>query len=410
MDSVTNKYLLNAKALANPSEQGIKLQSENANTSSQPLRDEPNNSKKINKTLAALGILGAAAVAVAVAVAKTAKGKNPELNSALKFFTKSGDEVQGAFLKGGKAIMQDGTSFSGIMETVNKKGDKIKINFQDGFMSESYKNDTLFKTYDTLEGIPSKILAADSPKYPRTQGTKISLVEDELPKEFYYHIFDKDGRVNRSVKYSTQKAFDAIDIQDGMISSRIHTEKLSPRGELYSGGALSASISKDKGLNTITKYLDDGTTVVTGGKLEDYDLIMTRAADYKIKNPQFAKYYRQGDIVAQNEITLDKKNPITNVLKSISRSGDTLRTLEIELPVNMNIPGKKLIIELNENNAPYARAVFVLKDGQPFNTAALDETKTGYLKSCVLDALNKAKENGFDFDCDKVAQFIASLG
>ena len=409
MDSITNKYLVNAQPLANQTAQAMQFKNTDVPAALQSAQSESNNSNKINKTLAALGILGVATLGVAIAALKSPKGKASDFSSAFKFFTHSNDEIQGAALKGGKALMQDGTPFSGIAETINKKGDKIKIVFQDGFMSEAYKNDKLYKTYDTLEGIPSKILSANCPKYSRTQGVKISLMEDNLPREFYYHIFDESGKVRRAVKYSTQKAFDALDIQDGAISAHTQIEKLFPSGKIYQDGAVSASISKEKGLNIITKYLDDGAHFVTGGKFEDYDLIMTKAADYKIKNPKFVKYYNPGDIVAQSEISLDKKTPLVSVLKGINRSDNVLRDVEIELPLNMNIPGKKLVVTLNENNSPYARAAFALKDGKPVLLAPLDKTKSGYLKSCISAMLNSAKQSGFDFDCDKVAQFLACL-
>ena len=67
-------------------------------------------------------------------------------NVARKFINEAGEEVKDVVLKG-KATLSDGSVFSGVMETVNKKGDKITIKYKDGFMRESYVNNKLHKIY-----------------------------------------------------------------------------------------------------------------------------------------------------------------------------------------------------------------------------------------------------------------------
>ncbi len=66
-----------------------------------------------------------------------------------KFKDEAQNIADGVRLKGGTAVKKDGSLFTGAMDIVNKKGDKYTINYKNGAMVSSLKNDKLYKTYET---------------------------------------------------------------------------------------------------------------------------------------------------------------------------------------------------------------------------------------------------------------------
>ena len=111
----------------------------------------------------------------------------------IKKFINNGSEIEGVKLEKGKAIMADGSMFSGTMETVTKSGKKVAIDYENGLMTKSTINDKLFKTYEA----PTKSL-------DRTKGTLIRQY-DETGKKLKqsYHFYGDDGKISKTMSQNT---------------------------------------------------------------------------------------------------------------------------------------------------------------------------------------------------------------
>lgn len=85
------------------------------------------------------------------------KGKNKTASGVKTFIDKNENKIKNIKLEKGKAILPDGSGFSGTMETINKQGDKFKFFYEKGNLTDSYKNDCVFKTYRKPLIIPQDV-------------------------------------------------------------------------------------------------------------------------------------------------------------------------------------------------------------------------------------------------------------
>ena len=173
--------------------------------SAQAQNKNPNriDKKKLACTIAAA--VGVAALA-AVIIHNVRKGKSKDIaddgqqivENIKQFFNKDNELVEGVTLKKGKAVASDGSMFSGIMNTTNKKGEKIAIEYQDGFMISSSKNGKLFKKFGNIT-IPAQDGKAVQ-TLTRNQGTKIIKYNDEGKFDSMSEIiYNANGKVKRFV-------------------------------------------------------------------------------------------------------------------------------------------------------------------------------------------------------------------
>ncbi len=119
-----------------------------------------------------------------------------------------GNKVKDIELKNGKAILKDGSAFSGILETANKKtGDKFRIEYKDGFMVQSMKNGKLLKKFDNLENLS------------RSRGTKITEFNpDGSFKNLIENVYYDNGKIKKTADLKVQKSF----YEDGKLRSIEH--------------------------------------------------------------------------------------------------------------------------------------------------------------------------------------------
>ncbi len=137
--------------------------------------------------------------------------KTGKLNSKVNvktFIDGLGNKVKDIELKNGKAILKDGSAFSGILETANKKtGDKFRIEYKDGFMVQSMKNGKLLKKFDNLENLS------------RSQGTKITEFNpDGSFKNLIENVYYDNGKIKKTADLKVQKSF----YEDGKLRSIEH--------------------------------------------------------------------------------------------------------------------------------------------------------------------------------------------
>lgn len=164
---------------------------------------EKTESNGLTKALMGLAVLGAGIAGAAIYM-KTKKKPpvDPDdlgniQKNIKKFFSDSGDEITGKVnLKGGKALLEDGSGFSGTLKTVNKKGNEISIGYKDGFMTHSSIDGKEFKRFENLESRPN-VLGNPVIKYSRDEGVLIKKFDEygNIQEEIS-HVYDKNGRVS----------------------------------------------------------------------------------------------------------------------------------------------------------------------------------------------------------------------
>lgn len=126
--------------------------------------DEQNQTEmKINKKVvvcsiaAAVGIIALASALIYKAKTGKIKGASEEgekiVENIKQFLNKDNQLVEGVTLNNGRAINADNTMFSGVMNTVNKKGEQITLEFQEGFIVSSKRNGELLKKFENIANL-----------------------------------------------------------------------------------------------------------------------------------------------------------------------------------------------------------------------------------------------------------------
>ena len=193
---------------------------QNTTTNKKPVKQE-SFEKKIDKRLACslAATVGIAALAGAI-IYKVRSGRNSNLvddgqkivEQAKHFFNKDNQLIEGVTLQNGKAINRDGSMFSGILNTINKKGEKITIQYQDGFMTSSTKDGKLLKRFENIKGMT------------REQGALIIQLDDEgLEKTHTFLTTYNNGKAKRISKGS---------IPAGREFAHITAIEFSPNGKI----------------------------------------------------------------------------------------------------------------------------------------------------------------------------------
>ena len=315
-------------------------------------------------------------------------------NVARKFINEAGEEVQNVILKG-KATLSDGSVFSGVMETVNEKGDKITIKYKDGFMQESYINDKLHKIYEQLKSIP--LVTGQKPvEYSRAQGTKIKLVKDDAVVKTFMNLYDDSGKARRTVAQGLDGAYDMLDIQGGKIVAKSKMKSLNLQAEVFdNNGNVIKNITKQGSSGFIRENITGDLAYEIGGTLS-FDIVDTPAVDYAITNPKIFRRYKNGEQV--EEIKKEYKNARHILTSSKKYQGGSEDLLEIKLPKGRlsDKDNKYIFITLKNGNKVKYEAV-IGEEGKNLSTNANKKTMKK-LEQRVKNTLGFAQDAKLDFD------------
>ena len=182
---------------------------------------------KAKKAAAGIGVLGAAAGIIYLAV--SGKGKKA-LDAVKKYFNKNADNakevkevaedtlekqkptrifqqgvgenkkiVENVKLENGRAVLEDGSGFTGVMKTVNKKGDCVAIQYDQGDMYRSFVDGSIFKEYDTTYNLKEIVVDGQTKAVPVKDYTRIDTFKDNIPMRRAIHYYE-DGKLVQSGK------------------------------------------------------------------------------------------------------------------------------------------------------------------------------------------------------------------
>ena len=324
--------------------------------------------------------------------------------AAKKFVNEAGEEVQNVILKG-KATLSDGSVFSGVMETVNEKGDKIAIKYKDGFMQETYINDKLHKIYEQLKSIP---LAGQEPiEYSRAQGTKIKLVKDDAVVKTFMNLYDDSGKARRTLAQGLDGAYDMLDIQGGKIVAKSKMKSLNLQAEVFDkDGNVVKNITKQGSSGFIRENVAGDLAHEIGGTLS-FDIVDTPAVDYAITNPKIFRRYKNGEQV--EEIKKEYKNARHILTSSIKHQGGSEDLLEIKLPKGRlsDKDNKYIFITLKNGNKVKYEAV-IGEEGKNLSTNA-NKKMMKKLEQRVKNTLGFAQDAKLDFDYKTILDNLSKI-
>lgn len=325
--------------------------------------------------------------------------------AAPKFINEAGEEVQNIILKG-KATLSDGSVFSGVMETVNKKGDKITIKYKDGFMRESYVNNKLHKIYEQLKSIP--LVTDQQPiKYSRAQGTKIKLVKDDAVVKTFMNLYDDSGKARRTLAQGLDGAYDMLDIQGGKIVAKSKMKSLNLQAEVFdNNGNVIKSITKQGPRAFIRENITGDLAYETGGTLS-FDIVDTPAVDYVITNPKIFRRYKNGEQV--EEIKKEYKNARHILTSSKKYQGGSDDLLEIKLPKGKlsDKDNKYISIAIKKGDKVEYEAI-IGEEGKNLSTNANKKTMKK-LERRVKNTLGFAQDAKLDFDYKTILDNLSKI-
>ena len=318
------------------------------------------------------------------------------------------DALQDVILKNGRAVLPDGSFFSGLLETVNKKGDKIAIKYENGFMKESFVNGSLHKIYEDLKNIPAYI-GTNIAKYTRNQGVKIKTLENGELSKISMHLYDDSGKVKRTIEQNSDRVYNMLDIKDAKIIAKSKLKSLNLVSQISdNNGRLVKTVTTEGPLTFIMEHNPDGTKTEIGSRML-YDIVGTPATSYKASKPKIARFYDKESTKPDRVIKTSFQNG-KHVFEDISSMPDgNKRTLRIELPVG----------KLNDEKNNYI--VFTLKNGDDTCYHAIigeqgknvgynvSTKKMNELKKLMQKSIEKAQECGIEFDYQKVMENLPKI-
>ena len=315
---------------------------------------------KINKKVvvcsiaAAVGIIALASALIYKAKTGKIKGASEEgekiVENIKQFLNKDNQLVEGVTLNNGRAINADNTMFSGIMNTVNKKGEQITLEFQEGFIVSSKRNGELFKKFENIANLT------------REQGVQITQY-DKGSKKLQTLITKYDnGQVKRIYR-------DLNPTRNGRISDLTTAIEFTPSGKV-------AAKAEYNSLGTLQKaqiFDEDGRVIREIGMASKLDSSIRHNGyienEYrtdgtlKVRRRAFDSYYPV-ESTADNRIRMLSENKLhrpnkvyyydnsgTNIQKIVSTSP---KYQEQSIEFNDGISNYKLIdrIKWKSNNDP----------------------------------------------------------
>ena len=343
--------------------------------------------KKINKKVVVCSIAAAAGI-IALASALIYKAKTGRIKGASEegekivenikqFLNKDNQLVEGVTLNKGRAINADNTMFSGIMNTVNKKGEQITLEFQEGFIVSSKRNGELFKKFENIANLT------------REQGVQITQY-DKGSKKLQTLITKYDnGQVKRIYR-------DLNPTRNGRISDLTTAIEFTPSGKV-------AAKAEYNSLGTLQKaqiFDEDGRVIREIGMASKLDSSIRHNGyienEYrtdgtlKLRKYAFDSYYPL-ESTADNRIRMLSENKLhrpyrihyydnsgTNIQKSVSTSP---KFQEQSIELDDGISSCRLIdrIKWKSNNDPTRGIDILLNTGDDLITPFKWNSEKGIL-------------------------------
>ena len=316
---------------------------------------------KINKKVvvcsiaAAVGIIALASALIYKAKTGKIKGASEEgekiVENIKQFLNKDNQLVEGVTLNNGRAINADNTMFSGIMNTVNKKGEQITLEFQEGFIVSSKRNGELFKKFENIANLTREqgVQITQYDKGSKKLQTLITKYDNGQVKRIYRDLnptrnrqildlstaieFTPSGKVAAKAEYNRMGTLQNAQIfdEDGRVRREI--------GMLYKlDGKTSYDWKKKK-----KEYRTDGTLKLKKYAFDSYYPVES-TADNRIRMLSENKLHRPNKVYYYD-------NSGTNIQKIVSTSP---KYQEQSIEFNDGISNYKLIdrIKWKSNNDP----------------------------------------------------------
>ena len=285
---------------------------------------------KINKKVvvcsiaAAVGIIALASALIYKAKTGKIKGASEEgekiVENIKQFLNKDNQLVEGVTLNNGRAINADNTMFSGIMNTVNKKGEQITLEFQEGFIVSSKRNGELFKKFENIANLTREqgIQITQYDKGSKKLQTLITKYDNGQVKRIYRDLnptrnrqildlstaieFTPSGKVAAKAEYNSMGTLQNAQIfdEDGRVRREI--------GMLYK---LDGKTSYD-GRYIEKEYRTDGTLKLKKYAFDSYYPVKS-TADNRIRMLSENKLHRPNKVYYYD-------NSGTNIQKIVSTS------------------------------------------------------------------------------------------
>ena len=328
--------------------------------------------KKINKKVVVCSIAAAAGI-IALASALIYKAKTGRIKGASEegekivenikqFLNKDNQLVEGVTLNNGRAINADNTMFSGIMNTVNKKGEQITLEFQEGFIVSSKRNGELFKKFENIANLTREqgVQITQYDKGSKKLQTLITKYDNGQVKRIYRDLnptrnsqildlttaieFTPSGKVAAKAEYNSMGTLQKAQIfdEDGRVIREI--------GMLYK---LDGKTSYD-GRYIEKEYRTDGTLKLKKYAFDSYYPVES-TADNRIRMLSENKLHRPNAIHYYD-------NSGTNIQKIVSTSP---KYQEQSIEFDDGISSCKLIdrIKRKSNNDPTRGIDIILNTG-----------------------------------------------
>ncbi len=227
---------------------------------------------------------------------KTENINAPEANKITMFTNKEGEAIEGVTVEKGFAKLEDGSGFTGIMDTTSKNGHDVTIRFENGYINESAVDDVVCKKF---ENIPEE-LSPTGQTLSRKEGQIVKNSSGEIVSIQY---FDENGKSKRNI--------DKIQIKDG--NNFCYLENRNGQEIGYNNNGIleyaylddKKIILKDENLlkYEITEYKDSGyVTKTVSAEIPQNDpnyFLKTPVEDIKFKDIEALQPQPKADIVEQ---------------------------------------------------------------------------------------------------------------
>lgn len=374
---------------------------------------------KLKLALIGLGVLALGAVGTAIYVKtkkklptaeafdlKNVSEKTTDIQKGIKkFLNSAGESVDNVKLQKGKAVLDDGSGFSGVLKTVNGKGQDIAVKYQDGFMTESTINGKLFKKFENLQSRPN-VAGANKVNYSRSQGVAIKTFgENGNLKKEVSHLYDKNGKISR--------VFDgenATDFLDGKVvgKAKFSIDGLETAEIFDKNGNVIRTVERQGNGYSILDSLPNGEKKKRTGFME-YDLVDTPATGYgkKMIVREVVSYDSKGKI--KESINLFDLEDASQLSAVYADGSDLLASIPKRTEIKNGdtaLPKFDYMGPEGSNSECYA-VIDSSGKNKAINKHPKEDLET--LSKRVKELEVKAKEEGFDFPYERLEKYLAQI-
>lgn len=166
-------------------------------------------------------------------VDNAAKTGEATITKAVKTFTNNeGKVIENVKIKNGKAILEDGSAFSGVFKGTSKNGNTIETVYENGYKKSVTLNNVLRREYSAYSDIPMN----------KVKMTKLYNKKGELVKESASSYYE-NGKIKQLFSNS---------------NGGINSKQFSKEGKIISRAEIGDSILKPK---NVKMYYEDGKTL-----------------------------------------------------------------------------------------------------------------------------------------------------